>query len=120
MAEYKTIGQSAQDNLIAGDFPIVTKGITIASGQILKRGAILGRIQASGKYVLSLAAANNGSENPIAVLSADVDATSSDVETVCYFSGQFNITALTFGTGHTPTSTSHILRILNIYLTETV
>ncbi|MFO1259064.1 MAG: head decoration protein [Gammaproteobacteria bacterium] len=120
MAEYKTIGQSMQDNLIAGDFPIVTKGITIATGQILKRGALLGRVQASGKYLLSLAGANNGSENPVAILGADVDATSGDIESVCYFSGQFNTTALTFGTGHTATSAAHILRILNIYLTETV
>jgi hypothetical protein len=34
---------------------------------VLPRGALLGKITASGKYVLSLAAANDGSQVPDAV-----------------------------------------------------
>jgi hypothetical protein len=40
-------------DLIAGDFPLKTETITLAKGQNLKRGSLLGRLKDSGKYVLS-------------------------------------------------------------------
>lgn len=63
------------DNLIAGTFPLITQSITIASNQILKRGAVLGRITASDKYVLSQATSKDGSEQTSAILCEDVDTT---------------------------------------------
>lgn len=52
--------------------------VTVDTG-VLKVGTVLGRITASGKYVLHDNAAADGSQNAVAVLLADVDATSADV-----------------------------------------
>lgn len=104
------------DRLIAGSFPIVTEAITLITGQNLSRGALLGKITASGKYTLSLSAAVDGSQTPVAILAKDTDATAADVETVAYLSGEFNDNAVTFGTAHTAASTKDGLRDLGIYL----
>ncbi|MEG6637222.1 head decoration protein, partial [Pseudomonas aeruginosa] len=42
------------DQLAAGDFPIATGSGVIAAGQVLKRGAVLGRVTASKEYKLSV------------------------------------------------------------------
>lgn len=120
MTEYKTLGQYTPPNLIAGDFPIVTQAVTIAAGQTLSAGAVLGRIQANGRYVLSTATANDGSEAPMVVLAQPINTTNGEEEAVCYLSGQFNTKAVLLGAGHTTESVSHPLRILNIYLTNTL
>jgi hypothetical protein len=108
------------DHLHAGDFPIRTLDVTIASGQNLTRGALLGRITASGKYVLSLAAAADGSQNPVAILAEDVDASAGDKKGIVYVSGDFNENAIIYGTGHTADSVRAGLRDLNIYLHKPV
>lgn len=108
------------DNLIAGDFPIVTRSITVAVGQALTRGAVLGRISVNGQYILSQLKASDGSESPSVVLAQNIDTTNGESEAICYLSGQFNSDALTFGAGLTPESTFQTLRQLNIYLTDTI
>lgn len=119
MPEYKTIAQYTPSNLVAGDFPLVTDSITIALGQNLKEGAVLGQIKANGYYVLSVSTATDGSEVPAAILAEGVDTTMGEIRSVCYLSGQFNAKALSFGAGHTPETTRKNLRLLNIYL-ETI
>ncbi|NDY56664.1 head decoration protein [Desulfovibrio sulfodismutans] len=121
---YQTAGAFVPDNLIAGDAKIVTQGITVASGQgVLPRGAVLGRITDAededvGKYVLSGATSvTDGSQTPDCILAEAVDATSADVLTVGYLSGQFNQAALTLGNGHTLAAIRDGLRDKNIYLT---
>jgi hypothetical protein len=109
-------GAHTHDNLIAGDgMPVVTESIVLDTGN-LTRGAVLGRISSSGKYVLSLAAANDGSQTPVAILAENANATSADVTTVAYLAGEFNTAALTFGTGHTAASTKAGLRDVGIFL----
>ena len=104
------------DNLIGGDaINAVTESIVVDTG-VLARGSLLGKITATGKYILSASAATDGSEVPAAILAEDVDASSADVTTVAYLSGEFNATAMTFGTGHTAASTKDALRDKNIYL----
>lgn len=115
-ASFGTEGTYTPDSLHAGDFPIRTRKVTIITGQNVVRGAVLGRITASGKYNLSLSAAGDGSQTPIAILAEDVDATAADKEAVVYISGDFNSTALTLGTAHTVASITEGLRDLNIYL----
>lgn len=105
--------------LIAGEFPVVTDSITVAQGQVLRKGAILGRNKA-GLYVLSEAGATDGSKEPLVILADDVDASDSAQAVTCYLSGQFNSKSLHFGAGHTPDSVAHKLRVLNIYLTNTI
>lgn len=109
-------GSLAHDNLIAGTaVNMVTESIVLDTGN-LTRGALLGRITASGKYVLSLAAAEDGSQTPVAILAEDTDATSADKTTVAYLTGEFNTAAMTFGTGHTAASVKAGLRDLGIFL----
>lgn len=105
----------APDRLIAGDFPLVTRKVTIDTG-VLARGSLLGRITATGKYILSLSGAGDGSEVPRAILAEPVDATSADVEAIVYEAGEFNETEVVFGTAHTAATTRDGLRDLNIYL----
>lgn len=89
-------------DLLVGDYPVATRPITVVSGEgVLVRGTVLGKVTASGKYRQSLAASNDGSETPKAILAVDVDATSADVDTVEYASGGFNGAKLTLGTGIT-------------------
>lgn len=104
------------DNLLAGDFPVVTEEVTVITGQNLTRGTVLGKITVSGKVNLSLAAADDGSEAVYAVLAEDVDATSADQVGTAYLTGEFLTSELTFGTGHTAASARAALRAHNIYL----
>lgn len=112
------VGSFNPDNLLAGySVPAITESVVIASGAgALARGTLLGKVTASGKYVVSTSAASDGSQNPVAVLAEDIDATDADVTTVGYLSGEFNTAAMTFGTGHTAASVKAALRDLNIYL----
>jgi hypothetical protein len=92
--------------LRAGDGPLLSRPIVVASGAnavgaILPRGAVLGMITASGKYVLSALAATDGSQVPVAVLAAELDASIADVQAPAYFTGEFADLMLTYGTGHT-------------------
>ena len=91
--------------LIAGDFPVQHRTVTIAAGQTLARGAVLGRITATDKYVLSEADTSvDGSDVPRAVLAEAVNAESADVVAPAYFTGEFAADKLVFGADHTKTS----------------
>lgn len=109
------------DRLTAGPSDdIVGKGITVLSGQNLQRGAVLGMITASRKYTLSLAAANDGSQIPSAILAEDCNAAAADTGGIAYFSGTFNSAALTLGAGHTVQSVTDALRGLSIMIVDTI
>ena len=104
------------DNLIGGSaVNMVTESIVVDTGNLV-RGSVLGRITATGKWVLSASAASDGSQVPRAILAEDADASSADKTTVAYFTGEFNATALTFGAGHTAASTTDALRDVGIFL----
>lgn len=119
-AGFENVGNHIPDGLHAGDFPIRTEKVTVIAGQNLTRGALLGKISASGKVNLSLSAAGDGSQTPYAILAEDVDATSADKEATAYISGDFNQDAITYGTAHTAASVKAGLRSLNIYLHDPV
>ena len=74
----------------------------------------------SGKYVLSLAAAVDGSQNPESILAEDKDATAEDKATVAYIKGTFNQNRIAFGTGHTAASTKDGLQAKDIILQTSV
>lgn len=105
------------DRLVAQNAHLLLdESITLLSGQNLARGALLGKVTASGKYVLSLAAAGDGSQTPVAILAIDTNATGGDKVTNAYFRGDFQADAVTYGTGHTAANTKAALRALNIEL----
>lgn len=115
-AGFSADGTYVPDALIAGDFPLRTEKVTIVSGQNLQRGALLGKITSGGKYNLSLSAASDGSQTPVAILAEDVDASGGDKDGIVYISGDFNQDAITFGASHTAASVKAGLRDLGIYL----
>lgn len=103
------------DNLVAQNAHLlIHEPITLLSGQNLKRGAVLGKVTASGKYVLSLSAASDGSQTPVAVLAIDCDASGGDKATEAYFRGDFMSSGLILGASHTLASIKAGLRALNI------
>lgn len=117
---FENEGTYTPDNLLTGHFPVVTESAIIATGQDLTRGAVLGKVTASGKYILSLAAAGDGSEDPVAILAEDVDATAADKEVTIYKTGGFNQRALSLGAGHTVATVKAALEPLSIFIRDTV
>lgn len=65
--------------LMEGDQFYSRDRVTIADSVALTIGAVLGKITASGKYILSDPTAEDGSEDPVAVLIEDADASDGDV-----------------------------------------
>jgi hypothetical protein len=109
-----------QDNLLAGDADTFERKVTVLSGEVRTRGAVLGIVTASTKYKLSASAAGDGSQTPVAILAHDVDATGGDVEAIVYERGTFNENALVLGTGHTIASIRAGLRGLGIDLRKNI
>ena len=117
LATFASDGDSAIDQLFAGPADhIRAENIVLITGQVLTRGALLGKITASGKYTLSLSASSDGSQTPDAILAHDCDATGADKQTVAYKGGWFNETRVVYGTGHTAASVREGLRDKNIQL----
>lgn len=90
-----------QDNLFSGDHEITTDSEILILGQNLKRGAVLGKITASGKVTLLDKSATDGSQEPHCVLAEDTDATTSDKKVPIYLTGQFDPTVLSVASGTT-------------------
>ncbi len=115
-----TEGTHVPDQLSGGDYPVATDTVTIKQGEVRLRGAVLGKITATGKYILSASAAVDGSQNPTVVLLQDVDATAADQLAPVLTSGEVNEYALILGAGHTVASIKDALRLLSIYIKKTV
>ncbi len=87
---FRDQGETKADNLIAGEFPRITRLMTITAGKY-KRGTLLGFAEGNyenGRMKISTSA-------PEAVLAEDVDATTEDKQAVVYLTGEFNLSALT-------------------------
>lgn len=95
---------------------LVSRKGTLASGQTLTRGALLGKITAGGAFKLSASASSDGSQAPSGVLVHDADSTGGAVEILYYERGDFNLAAMTFGAGHTADSVREALRDQGITL----
>lgn len=119
--EFGTEGTYDPDNLLVnGPVEHDTVDVTILSGQVLTRGAVLGQQTAGGRYLLSAAAAGDGSETPKYILAEDIDASGGDTIAPVYRTGGFNKRALTVGAGHTADSVADDLLAHNIYLYDSV
>ena len=94
--------------------------MVIAAGETLGMGAVLGEVAADNTFKLSLAAAADGSENPIAILQNDVDASAGAIKAAVWFTGCFNEDALVFGTGHDKSTAKPGLRSQSIFLKPVV
>jgi hypothetical protein len=116
-ASFKTEGVFTPDALIAGNaMLLIARTVTIASGHLLARGALLGKITASGQYTLSAGNASDGSQTPDLILAEDVDSTSAAKAALAYSRGDFAASAITMGAGHTLASITDSLRAKGIAL----
>lgn len=114
------------DQLIAGPLQRVTANVTLAGGQgVLARGTLLGQVTAQGasfgKYLVSAAAATDGSQAPSAILADTFDTTAGDVVGAgVYLTGEFNAAFVAYGAGTTQASSFAALRGVNIFLKASV
>ena len=102
------LASTSYDNLIVGGFDVLPEAITVASGENLVRGAVVGRVTADGKIRLADTGNVDGSETAYAVLLDDVDASAADRPGIIARTGVFNQRQLTFGTGHDETTQATI------------
>lgn len=122
MALFSTTLEPHADLLSSNPSGLYARKFTLASGQKVIRGTVLGRITIGAELVLSLAAASDGSEVPFGVAATDGDATAGDdsppatVDIDAYISGSFNEHELVLGAGHTVDSIREGLRDKGIYL----
>lgn len=105
-------------SLFAGEYPIRHRPITLASGSNttgtpLKRGALLGRVTATDKYIPCVKTASDGSQTPAAVLAGDTDAGAADVATAAYFEGEFAGEMMTLDASWTIATLQAALRQVN-------
>lgn len=121
-ATFGTAGTFAAENLFAGEFPVVDRKITLASGAgDLTAGAVIA-FNAEGKGVLVDSGAGAGGDvrrTPVGVLRFPVNATSADAEALICLTGDFNRAALTFGGTDTAATHEAALRALCIFTHKT-
>ncbi|MBX9866068.1 MAG: head decoration protein [Burkholderiales bacterium] len=104
------------DGLFSGaTCPVITGTEILTKGQNLKRGAVLGLVPSTQKMVLVNKSAVDDSKNPYAVLAEDVDATAADVIIPVYYSGEFNVSHLTFAAGTAAADMKHSARLLQLF-----
>ncbi|MBN1497631.1 MAG: head decoration protein [Spirochaetes bacterium] len=108
------------DGLIAGDFPITTDRQTLLSGQDLERGALLGKITASGKLTQCDSSAVDGSQTPYAILVEDADASDGDTVIDVYLTGTFSGAKIGVLTGDDIDDFKDDLRVRGIMIVTTV
>lgn len=93
-------------------FTITAGGTAFVAGDTIAIPVAAG----SGAYKLATAAATDGSQNPVAILIDDADASGGDVIGGIYQTGEFNGNAVTLGAGITLAAATAALEAQNIYL----
>lgn len=106
------------DQLIAGPLQLVTETVIIAAGAKYVRGTVLGLVEASGEYTLSVKTASDGSQNPSAILVDNVDASSGEVRAGVYLMGEFNIHRITADASWQPATLRTEMRKYSLFLKD--
>jgi hypothetical protein len=94
--------------------------VTVPANSTIKRGTVMGKITASGKYVTSLSASSDGSQIATTILAEDAvndTAAPVDIKAVIYKKGTFNSLGVVFGTGQTLANTKDSLHNVSIEIT---
>ena len=107
------------DNLLMGA-DARAEEITLTDGEVVVRGHVLGRVTATGKYLISLNAAIDGSEIARVIAAEPLSPSGSDGLMLGYLEGSFNQDKVTLGTGQTIANTKDDLNDVNIYLLDPV
>ena len=111
------VGTTKQDHLVVDDQkPIVSDTYTVKSGQgVIARGTPLGVETASGKLKECLSTNSDGSQVIFAILTQDIDTTSSDVKIPVYLEGTFNPSEVLWQGGDTVETHRMNARKVGIY-----
>ncbi|HFN0788397.1 TPA: head decoration protein [Klebsiella variicola subsp. variicola] len=107
------------DQLVVSTLQLVTDSGTITGGTFL-RGTVLGKITASGKYTESVKTATDGSQNPVAILVDNVDASTTDQNGGLYLMGEFNQNRIVYDNTWTVADLKSALRPLAIFLKDSL
>ena len=94
--------------------------VTVPANSTIKRGTVMGKITASGKYVTSLSASSDGSQIATTILAEDAvndTAAPVDIKAVIYKKGTFDSLGVVFGTGQTLANTKDSLHNVSIEIT---
>lgn len=75
---------------------------------------------AVGVYIESVKSASDGSQNPVAILADDADATAGPVTTGAYLAGEFNLAALIYDASWTPATLTSGLRPYGIFAKSSI
>jgi hypothetical protein len=75
---------------------------------------------AVGTYIESVKTAGDGSQNPVAILADDADASAGPVNTGGYVFGEFNLNALIYDTSWTPATLTSALRAYGLFAKSSV
>ncbi len=117
-------GTYNEDNLLAGDFPLKTKPVTVLSGETVVRGQVMGKVTSGGKFRGCNVGLSDGAEVAEAVLAEDVDASLADAPGIVYLTGSFNTRQMSVATSPTgsDTVTAHEaeLRLRSIFINGSV
>ncbi|WP_432648171.1 head decoration protein [Mitsuokella sp.] len=111
MAYYTKETGTSYNHLLGGpEVEVLTKNVTLASGQKVTKGTLL--TLADGKYSATAAAGKAS-----AIASEDYDASSADKVVTVFIRGRFNRNAIVVASGDTVEAHEEELRELGIYLT---
>lgn len=107
MADLRTSESTGYDELFAGlnRDEIKTFPVTVASGQNLKRGALVKMVNGKVSAVGSSSVAESGSGSAVAfdevfgIMTDDVNASAGDADGVVYVTGDFNKDAIVLAEG---------------------
>lgn len=102
-------------SLFADDVPYTHRnGTLLDQNADLKRGTVMGRIIATGKWTVSTTAANDGSQIPRGILAFDVPDPGGDLVTAFYDAGSFVAEKLIYGAGHSAATVEAALAAASI------
>lgn len=87
-------GSYTPENLLAGESDVITKPDLVGGSASHPALTVLGRIGVSGILIPSVRTANDGSQNPVAILVEAADATLGNVTVPVYVAGEFLIDGL--------------------------
>jgi Bacteriophage lambda head decoration protein D len=119
VASFVATDSEFADQLLAHDSDSIRSiKVTLFAGQNLVRGTVVGAITATGKYIQSLFAAVDGSQNPTGIVVQDCNATSADQQCLIYTNGSFNSHKVILGTGWTVATIYEPLRREGIILEQ--
>ena len=114
-----TIGSTTRDGLIAGNYPLAAKEITITGPAEFKRGDVIGAITAGG-YALADSNATDGSQNAIGIITDNITVENGvNIVSTMYVKGEFNQRQLRFGGTDTVDKHSRRMTEIGLLIRET-